>query len=83
MNEHEIVICLGSSCFSRGNKYTLEIIKKYIKEHNLSAVVNYKGQLCSNNCGKGPVLLIDKQMYENITPENVTSLLDKIFFPKK
>ena len=35
----EIVICLGSSCFSRGNKDVLEVVKRFLKEHQLTAEV--------------------------------------------
>ena len=30
-----IKICMGSSCFARGNDQNLEFIEKYIKENNL------------------------------------------------
>lgn len=37
--KHDITICLGSSCFSRGNKSVLEIVKTFLKEHNLESEV--------------------------------------------
>ena len=57
-NHKEIVICMGSSCFARGNKNYVEIIKKYLNEHNLTNKITFKGQLCSDNCSKGPVIQI-------------------------
>ncbi|HRW63203.1 MAG TPA: NAD(P)H-dependent oxidoreductase subunit E [Bacteroidales bacterium] len=75
----EIVICLGSSCFSRGNKRTVQIIKEYIKEHQLEDKVFFHGIHCSGNCKNGPVVKIDEKEYENVTPENVIYLLDNIF----
>ena len=29
--KHDIVICMGSSCFARGNKRNLKIIEEYPK----------------------------------------------------
>ena len=75
----EIVICLGSSCFSRGNKHTVHIIKEYIKEHQLEDKVFFHGNHCYDNCENGPILKIDNKEYQNITPENVIYLLDKLF----
>ena len=75
----EIVICLGSSCFSRGSKHTVHIIKEYIKEPQLEDKVFFHGNHCYDNCENGPVLKIDDKEYQNITPENVIYLLDKLF----
>lgn len=78
----EIVICLGSSCFSRGNKQTVNIIKDYLREHHLSDKVFFHGTHCLNKCDKGPVLQIDKKQYDNVTPENVRYIL-KDYFSKE
>ncbi|MFN3554780.1 MAG: NAD(P)H-dependent oxidoreductase subunit E [Bacteroidales bacterium] len=77
----QIVICLGSSCFSRGNRDTLEVIKDYLKVNQLSANVLFKGQLCSQSCNKGPVIWINDVKYEAITATNVIPLLDQMFLP--
>lgn len=75
----EIVICLGSSCFSRGNKQTVKIIKDYIKEHQLEDKVFFHGNHCYGNCENGPILKVDSKEYQNITPENVIYLLESLF----
>jgi NADH:ubiquinone oxidoreductase subunit E len=75
----EIVICLGSSCFSRGNKQTVQIIKNYIKEHNLDDRVYFHGSHCFGNCENGPMLQVNEKIYQNVTPENVIYLLENIF----
>ena len=64
MEKKEITICLGSSCFSRGNNKNLEIIQEYIKSKGLEADINFKGQLCSEQCQEGPVLTIDNTTYK-------------------
>ncbi len=75
----EITICLGSSCFSRGNDKNLEIIKGFLKEHDLKDVVSFKGHLCDEKCNQGPVLQINGTEYTNVTKENIISLLNRHF----
>ncbi|MDD2191405.1 MAG: NAD(P)H-dependent oxidoreductase subunit E [Bacteroidales bacterium] len=77
MEKKEITICLGSSCFSRGNNKNLEIIQEYIKNKGLEANVNFKGQLCSEKCQEGPVLTIDNTTYKEVTQTKLFEILDK------
>lgn len=77
MEKKEITICLGSSCFSRGNNKNLEIIQEYIKSKGLEADVNFKGQLCSEQCQEGPVLTIDNTTYKEVTQTKLIEILDK------
>lgn len=74
----KIVICLGSSCYNRGNQHVLEAIKKYLSEHNLKDKVDFRGQLCSGNCAQGPVLHINGKTYKEIDENVAIRLLDKI-----
>lgn len=79
MKKTEIVICLGSSCFSRGNKKTLKVIQEYIVERNLKDKVFFHGAHCFGKCEKGPLLQIGEKEYENVTSDNVVELLNSIF----
>ena len=49
----QIKICLGSSCYSRGNNVHLEVIKKYIAENHLEAEISFSGHLCEELCSSG------------------------------
>ena len=75
----EVVICLGSSCFSRGNKKTVNLIKAYIQDHQLGDKVYFHGSHCFGNGENGPMLRINDQTFEHVTPENVLAILDSIF----
>jgi len=75
----KIVICLGSSCHSRGNEKTLEVIKKYLKEKDLTDRVDLRGQLCSGNCKDGPVINIDEKLYKEVTEGSIVHILDEVF----
>ncbi len=79
MKRTEIVICLGSSCFSRGNKKTLRIIQDYLTERNLKDKVFFHGAHCLGQCENGPLLKIGGKVYEHVTADNVTGLLNDLF----
>jgi len=75
----EIKICLGSSCFSRGNKNTLQVVQKYLKDHQLEKDVILKGNHCLSNCSAGPVLQIGKEVFEQVSSEQVLEILENEF----
>jgi len=79
MKQHEITICMGSSCFARGNKATLQKIKEYIEKHNIEDKVLFKGNRCFDKCGKGPNLMIDGKMFHQVNAGNVETILDQFF----
>ncbi len=76
-NNDEITICLGSSCFSRGNNATLEIIKNYLREKNIKSKVNFKGHLCAGKCKMGPVIEINGKVIYNVSEKNIIMILEK------
>ena len=71
----EIVVCMGSSCFSRGNSRNAEIIKKFLAENNLETSVSLRGCLCEGECKKGPNIRIDGKLFSEINPEGLPLLL--------
>jgi NADH:ubiquinone oxidoreductase subunit E len=75
----QITICMGSSCFSRGNNRNLEVIRTWLAAHNKTANVELKGCRCGNNCGEGPNLWINGQRHQNVHPEAIAPLLEKLF----
>ena len=75
----EIVICMGSSCFSRGNKKTLGLIKQYLKEKELSDKVVFRGSHCFGECEDGPVITIGSEKHTQVSSTYVTELLDSYF----
>ncbi|MBQ9471087.1 MAG: (2Fe-2S) ferredoxin domain-containing protein [Bacteroidales bacterium] len=78
-NKIPITICLGSSCFSRGNRENLEVIKRYIAENNLNARVQFKGQLCSERCNRGPVIWINDVEYQGVSKSSILAILNRAF----
>ncbi|MDD3145847.1 MAG: (2Fe-2S) ferredoxin domain-containing protein [Candidatus Riflebacteria bacterium] len=76
---HKIIMCMGSACFTRGNKRSVEIVKEYLENHGLAAEVVFRGCLCSNRCKAAPVIIIDEHPFEKVLPQAVTELLDHVF----
>lgn len=76
----KLILCLGSSCYSRGNQYVLEIVKQYIKDHNLKEQIDFRGQLCTGNCSNGPVLKINDLIFKNVDKNSILKILDQHFF---
>lgn len=79
MAKHHINICLGSSCFSRGNNTNLNIIKKYLADNNLNAEVTFSGRLCEDMCSRGPIVVINDKVYEEVSLSKLYKILQEEF----
>ena len=75
----EMHICLGSSCFSRGNKEVVKYIREYLKKNHLEDKVVFKGARCMGNCSNGPNLKINDRTEEGVTLAKIESILVKEF----
>ena len=75
----EVRICMGSSCFSRGNAANLKFIQDYLAARGLSARVVTVGHLCENLCSEGPNLMLDGVMHHAVDPAGLRALLDQRF----
>jgi NADH:ubiquinone oxidoreductase subunit E len=73
----EMHICLGSSCFSRGNKDVVQFIKEYLKKNHLEDKVIFKGARCFGHCIEGPVLVINDRIIENVNLSQIEKILEK------
>lgn len=72
-------ICMGSSCFSRGNKDVVMFIKDYLRTNHLEDRVDFKGARCMGHCSNGPNLIIDGVSAEGVTLSKIESILEKEF----
>jgi NADH:ubiquinone oxidoreductase subunit E len=73
----EIVVCLGSSCFARGNSENLAIINRHVKTHGLNASIRLTGKLCQDQCKQGPNLSIAGEFYHGVTAARLRELLQQ------
>lgn len=72
--KHTITICMGSSCFARGNKRNLKIIEEYLARYKIDYALNGRG--CVGRCRSGPNLSIDGEAFEQVDSETLIDLLD-------
>ena len=71
----EIVVCLGSSCFARGNSKNLAILEEFVQKHPLRAVVRLSGKLCQEECKQGPNVMVDGAMHHEVTGAKLRQIL--------
>ncbi len=74
-----IKVCMGSSCFARGNSKNLQVIQSFLESHNLAAEVELTGLRCCDCCSKGPNITIDGAEYNNIESGMLYDILEKHF----
>jgi NADH:ubiquinone oxidoreductase subunit E len=79
----ELAICMGSSCFSRGNKRNIKIIQEYIGHHGLCGKVSLKGHLCEGLCKDGPNITVDGQVFNAIDSDFLEFVLDQQLKPQE
>ena len=77
LQKKELVICLGSSCFARGNKQMVNIVKKLLEDNQLTHKVNFKGKHCFGNCENGPGFKINDQRYDHVGEDDLLKILEK------
>ena len=71
-----IEICMGSSCFSRGNNRNIEVIQDYLALQKLPPGVELKGHLCQGHCKSGPNVTINGKMYHEVDPIVIIGLMN-------
>ena len=70
-----VELCMGSSCFARGNSASLSGIENYLDENGRSERVDLEGHLCLGKCNSGPHIRIDGVEYSAISPDCVIDLI--------
>ena len=75
-SRYEMQICLGSSCFSRGNKDVVQFIREYLRKNHLDDKVVFKGARCLGHCSNGPNLVINGKVIEGVGLTQVEKILE-------
>lgn len=83
MEKHSIVICMGSSCFARGNDRNLEVIETFLSGNGLEAEIFLRGSRCEGRCPDGPNITIDGKAFNKVCPEDLERILNRIFLDGK
>lgn len=75
----EIRICLGSSCFARGNKKMVQVIQQFLTHYHLEEKVIFHGAHCFGHCGEGPMIRIGDDVIPCPEPDELKKLLKSHF----
>ena len=81
MEDHktEIRICLGSSCFARGNKKMVQVVQQFLMQHQLEDKVIFHGAHCFGHCGEGPMIQIGDKLIHSDDPDELKKILKNHF----
>jgi NADH:ubiquinone oxidoreductase subunit E len=77
LNKRIIKICLGSSCFSRGNQDMIAEIQKFIRIHALEDKVSFIGDHCFEQCSEGPNMMINGIVFNGISKEKISVIMEQ------
>ncbi|MFP4376678.1 MAG: (2Fe-2S) ferredoxin domain-containing protein [Spirochaetales bacterium] len=72
MDELLIEICMGSSCHSRGNYETANLLRTYAEQEPR---IKISGMLCEDRCSEGPIVRIDSQTVLNPNPVALRNII--------
>jgi NADH:ubiquinone oxidoreductase subunit E len=76
-----ITLCMGSSCFSRGNGKSLPRIQQAIRDRGLATRVRLKGCRCGGCCSDGPNIWVDGVRKPGMTGPALDAFLLTLPFP--
>lgn len=81
MGKPQITICMGSSCFARGNARNLEIAEEFLASRGLQEEVDVElgGSLCTGNCAEGPIVIVDGHVHTRVDRGSMVDILAALF----
>jgi len=77
-DEPEVTVCLGSSCFARGNAQNLSLLETYLQNQNLTGRVHVRGCLCQDECKQGPNLTVSGIHHHDVSPTKLREILQHL-----
>ena len=73
-----IKVCLGSSCYVRGNDKTLAFLENYISQNKKDISIELLGCRCTNSCQDGPNIFINDKKYPHPSQDELIQILEKL-----
>lgn len=81
-NHIDVVVCMGSSCFARGNKKNLEFIENLIENDDLDISIELIGNRCEKKCAQGPIIIVNGAMHSNVTRDKLKAIFSELLSEK-
>lgn len=84
MAKVKMTICIGSSCFARGNAENVRMTEEFLAKRGLKddVDIDLSGGLCTGNCADGPIVIVDGKVYRHVEGGVMTDILNQ-YFPEK
>ena len=81
MGKIKMGICIGSSCFARGNAENVKITEEFLAKRGLSDEVDIdlSGGLCTGNCADGPIVIVNDKVYRHVERGVMQDILNQYF----
>lgn len=73
-----IKVCLGSSCYVRGNDKTLSFLENYIQQNEKDISIELLGCRCTNACQEGPNIFVEDKKYSHPSQEELIQILEAL-----
>ena len=85
MAKPKITICMGSSCFARGNEKNLAACEEFLAARGLRDEVDVElgASLCTGNCAQGPIVMVDGRTYTNVDRGVMLDIMNDLFAGNK
>ena len=71
----KITVCMGSSCFSKGNQATAEAVTQFVDEHKLEDKIEVAGCLCSGHCAMGPNIMVNDKLISGVSEQSIGAVI--------
>ena len=79
---HQVWVCKTLSCALRGAENIISHCEKklgiHVGETSADGKVTLRTAECLASCGSAPMMQVDKNYYENLTPAEVDRILDRV-----
>jgi len=72
-----LTICLGSSCFTRGNDENLPRIQEWLEAQGRTGEVLVRGSRCEGRCQQGPNIRVGEAFLPEVAPATVLAALER------
>ena len=76
--KNSISICMGSSCFVRGNEEHLRTIENFIEENRINIELKLIGSRCVDECILGPNISINGKDYHKVDRGTLLDVLQEL-----
>jgi len=67
----DIAVCVGTCCYLKGSYDTLQKLMRLVAEADVKDRINLHATFCLEQCEQGPVIKVDDEIIDGVTPDKV------------